>query len=74
MVPGLNEDSRHKERHRHESPGISTHGIVARVVDPVDRQVLHELLHQVLREVRAREGVAVIHSATVDGSVERGNA
>lgn len=71
-VPGLNEDS---EGQRHESPGISAHCITARVVDSEEEhRVLCEQLHQALREVRAHEGVAVAHSAAIDGSVEHGNA
>ena len=73
VVPGLNEgDNRHREEdRRHESPGISTHGITARVVDTEEEhRVLREQLHRVLREEWAPAGVAVTH--TPDGSLEQG--
>jgi hypothetical protein len=76
IMPGLNDDdSRHSEDSWSESPGISTHGITARVVDvEEEHRVLREQLHQVLREERAHEGVPVIHTAAIDRSVERGDA
>ena len=74
VVPGLDEDnSQHSKDHRNEFHANSTQGIIARVVDPAEEhRVLREQVQdKILREERAREHVAVVH--TIDEDLEHGS-